>query len=371
MKLIDICKGCGARRMVNYLKLCKRCNKEAAKFLSSKDIEQARLEREALLEAKAQMKEAEELAKAEAAAAVAEEKAEGEAAAKKAAAKEKKAAAAPPKRAAEEPRVKAIPAADQGIGSQTFNELPPIQQKSVTNLAFADMSTLRQIATEMNIKPGRGRQETAKRIFAEAKKQRAAAPVPGVATEVAPEAVPAVPAAPAAPAVPAAPKPPTFQKFLEEQGFDFDQGKAIPRKGVKDRPIRELRREHEALVRSTREGPPQPDTRTREARARLEQSDDLSLLTKKDLLDTAAAADIEVASSLKKPALVKAIIKKLKEAPVVQAQARVPAAEAAVTFETINEQGERETISSTATEAVRDIGVRLDTLRTVQNCLIG
>jgi hypothetical protein len=80
MKLVDICKGCGARRMVNYLKLCKRCNKEAAKYLSSKDIEAARLEREALLEAKAAMKEAEELAKAEAAAAAAAEKAEGEAA---------------------------------------------------------------------------------------------------------------------------------------------------------------------------------------------------------------------------------------------------------------------------------------------------
>ena len=72
MKLIDVCKGCGARRLVNYLKLCKRCNKEASHFLSRSDIEKARLEREALLEAKAKLREAEELAKAEAEAAKAE-----------------------------------------------------------------------------------------------------------------------------------------------------------------------------------------------------------------------------------------------------------------------------------------------------------
>ncbi|UCE36911.1 MAG: hypothetical protein JSW00_15620 [Thermoplasmata archaeon] len=79
MKLIDVCRGCGARRLVNHLKLCKRCNKQASQFLSKQDIEQARLEREALLEAKAKMKEAEELAKAEAAAAaMAAAEAEGE-----------------------------------------------------------------------------------------------------------------------------------------------------------------------------------------------------------------------------------------------------------------------------------------------------
>jgi hypothetical protein len=83
MKLIDVCSGCGARRLVNHLKLCKRCNKQASQFLSKKDIEQAKLEREALLEAKARMKEAEELAKAEAASAKAaaaaeEEEKEGE-----------------------------------------------------------------------------------------------------------------------------------------------------------------------------------------------------------------------------------------------------------------------------------------------------
>ena len=77
MKLIDVCKGCGARRLVNHLRLCKRCNKEASRFLSKGDIEKARVEREALLAAKAKMKEAEALAKAEADAAKAE--AEGEA----------------------------------------------------------------------------------------------------------------------------------------------------------------------------------------------------------------------------------------------------------------------------------------------------
>jgi hypothetical protein len=66
MKLIDVCKGCGARRLVNHLKLCKRCNKDASSYLSKGDIEKARQEREALLAAKAKMKEAEELEKAEA-----------------------------------------------------------------------------------------------------------------------------------------------------------------------------------------------------------------------------------------------------------------------------------------------------------------
>lgn len=65
MKLIDICRGCGSRKLVNYLKLCKRCNKHASDFLSMKDIEAARLEREAALEAKAKMKEEEERIKAE------------------------------------------------------------------------------------------------------------------------------------------------------------------------------------------------------------------------------------------------------------------------------------------------------------------
>ncbi len=78
MKLIDVCKGCGARRLVNHLRLCKRCNKEASRFLSKGDIEKARVEREALLAAKAKMKEAEDLAKAEADAAKAEAKAKEE-----------------------------------------------------------------------------------------------------------------------------------------------------------------------------------------------------------------------------------------------------------------------------------------------------
>lgn len=76
MKLIDVCKGCGARRLVNHLRLCKRCNKEASRYLSKGDIEKARMEREALLAAKAKMKEAEELAKADAEAAKAEAEAE-------------------------------------------------------------------------------------------------------------------------------------------------------------------------------------------------------------------------------------------------------------------------------------------------------
>ncbi len=82
MKLTDVCRGCGARRLVNHLKLCKRCNKEASHYLSKQDIEAAKVEREALLAAKAEMKAAEELEKAEAKAAAAAEAevAEGEAA---------------------------------------------------------------------------------------------------------------------------------------------------------------------------------------------------------------------------------------------------------------------------------------------------
>lgn len=74
MKLIDVCRGCGARRLVNHLRLCKRCNKEASRYLSQSDIDQAKMEREALVAAKAKMKEAEEIEKAQAEA----EKAEGE-----------------------------------------------------------------------------------------------------------------------------------------------------------------------------------------------------------------------------------------------------------------------------------------------------
>ena len=81
MKPTDVCKGCGARKLVNHLKLCKRCNKEASHYLSKQDIAAAKAEREALLVAKAQMKAAEELEKAEAEAVKAEAAAaEGEAA---------------------------------------------------------------------------------------------------------------------------------------------------------------------------------------------------------------------------------------------------------------------------------------------------
>lgn len=81
MKLTDVCRGCGARKLVNHLKLCKRCNKEASHYLSRQDIAAAKVEREALLAAKAEMKAAEELEKAEAKAAAAEAAAvEGEAA---------------------------------------------------------------------------------------------------------------------------------------------------------------------------------------------------------------------------------------------------------------------------------------------------
>ena len=42
MKGKGTCKGCGRRRLINLLGLCKRCNKDPTAFLSKKEIEVAR-----------------------------------------------------------------------------------------------------------------------------------------------------------------------------------------------------------------------------------------------------------------------------------------------------------------------------------------
>ena len=66
MKALGTCKGCGRRRLINALALCKRCNKDPTQFLSKADIKRVRLEQEAAAAA------AREQAAADAAAAEAE-----------------------------------------------------------------------------------------------------------------------------------------------------------------------------------------------------------------------------------------------------------------------------------------------------------
>ena len=77
MKAKGTCKGCGRRRLINLLGLCKRCNKDPTSFLSKKDIEMAKAEAAAAAAAVAEQK-AEDAAAAEAKEAEAAEAAEGE-----------------------------------------------------------------------------------------------------------------------------------------------------------------------------------------------------------------------------------------------------------------------------------------------------
>ncbi len=76
MKAKGTCKGCGRRRLINLLGLCKRCNKDPTSFLSNKEIEQARAEAAAAAAAAAEQK-AEDAAAAEAKEAEAAEGEEG------------------------------------------------------------------------------------------------------------------------------------------------------------------------------------------------------------------------------------------------------------------------------------------------------
>ncbi len=92
MKVLRTCKGCGRKRLLNILMLCKRCNKDAGKYVSK--VEMAKIQADsaaasaAASEAKAADAEA-AAAKAEDAAAATEgeEGAEGEAPAEDAAEK--------------------------------------------------------------------------------------------------------------------------------------------------------------------------------------------------------------------------------------------------------------------------------------------
>ncbi len=77
MKGLGTCKGCGRKRLINMLALCKKCNRNAHKFVSKKDME--RIQAEAA-EASAAASEAKAEAAADAAeAAEGEEGTEGEA----------------------------------------------------------------------------------------------------------------------------------------------------------------------------------------------------------------------------------------------------------------------------------------------------
>jgi len=51
MKPIRLCKGCGRRRLTNVSGLCKRCNKEASKYISKAEMERLQLEHDQMLRA--------------------------------------------------------------------------------------------------------------------------------------------------------------------------------------------------------------------------------------------------------------------------------------------------------------------------------
>ncbi len=70
MKSLIVCKGCERRRLTNMMGLCKRCNKEASKYISKAEMDKRRREHEELLKA-GMAKKAEEAAKKAAAAAAA------------------------------------------------------------------------------------------------------------------------------------------------------------------------------------------------------------------------------------------------------------------------------------------------------------
>jgi len=69
MKPIDKCRGCSARRLVNPLGLCKRCNRESHKYISDAEISALKAERAAAAAAAAAQKLQEEKEAAEKAAA--------------------------------------------------------------------------------------------------------------------------------------------------------------------------------------------------------------------------------------------------------------------------------------------------------------
>lgn len=81
MKTKSKCIGCSSIKLVNTLGLCKRCNRHAHDFISTKEMERIKLEREMLLsatKAAKQAKKEEEEAKAKEAAEEGKEEGEEE-----------------------------------------------------------------------------------------------------------------------------------------------------------------------------------------------------------------------------------------------------------------------------------------------------
>ena len=78
MKTMAVCRGCGTTKLVNRLRLCKRCNRESWRHVSRADIEKERMMREAELQLQKELKEQAAAEKLEAEKAMAEEGGEAE-----------------------------------------------------------------------------------------------------------------------------------------------------------------------------------------------------------------------------------------------------------------------------------------------------
>lgn len=59
MKSVRLCKGCGRRILVNTMGLCKRCNREAFRYISKVDMERMMREHVEMLRAAKEIKAAE------------------------------------------------------------------------------------------------------------------------------------------------------------------------------------------------------------------------------------------------------------------------------------------------------------------------
>ena len=58
MKPVSRCKGCGRRKLLNHLELCKRCNRESDKHVTKEDLERLIRERDFIRAAKLKQKAA-------------------------------------------------------------------------------------------------------------------------------------------------------------------------------------------------------------------------------------------------------------------------------------------------------------------------
>lgn len=58
MKSFGKCRGCERRKLVNLMRLCKKCNKEAHKFISKEEMESILKEHAVLAKEKADTKKA-------------------------------------------------------------------------------------------------------------------------------------------------------------------------------------------------------------------------------------------------------------------------------------------------------------------------